>query len=260
MKRVEEKMMRRIPAILSILAIIMAGGALFAQNSTNNGQSEEPVRAETPVEQEKPVVTEPDPVKPKPVEEVKPAPAPLPAPQSEEAKLLTMVNTNTKNPEVYSRLLRIYQTQARHKDRLAIALKAIQNIGASAELYMIIGNENESLGDYPKALISYQFALRIVPGDHAAYNRLGLVHLKLANYHQSETAFRAAVHYSSGGNAGVRGVYYNNLGVAYEALRDPKSAYRSFQTALRLYPGYAKAQENYNRVRSALKAAGITVN
>jgi len=45
---------------------------------------------------------------------------------------------------------------------------------------MVVGDENKFLGDYSKALISYQFALRILPTDPNLYNRMGLVLLKMS--------------------------------------------------------------------------------
>ncbi len=226
--------------------------------------------AVSPAAPQKVTVIAPKPVAVPQVQPAKPPvkqPAVQPAAQQvqatgviDETKLLAQLDANPKNMDLYNRLLNYYTAEGKHKEKLKIALKAIQNIGGNANLYIIVGDENKNLGDFSKALISYQFALKILPTDAGIYNRIGLVHLKLGNFNQAETAFRASLFFGSNEGAMAKGVYNNNLAVSYEAMHDLKSAYKFFQLAVKYYPGYATAVENFNRVKENLKTAGIEVN
>jgi len=175
---------------------------------------------------------------------------------SEENKLLNMIETDPKNVEAYNRLLRIYAQQEKHKERLKIALKAIQNIGRTVTWCLIVGDESRILGDNQNALTSYQFALAIQPTNPEIYNRIGLSLLKLSRPNQAEAAFKAAVFFSSSEPSTSKSVFYNNLGVAYEALEDLQSAYRNFQLAARYNPAYSTAQANVKRVKELLLSSG----
>lgn len=253
-----------------ILSFLLLFSVFYAQEAATNEQPKETVKpapapAPAPVTETQPEkITEPE----QPKEKQPPVTTPVKPPEqvapvqnvNEEAKLMAQVDANTKTVEVYSRLLKIYGADGRHKERLKVALKAIQNIGGSANLYLIVGDENKFLGDYQKALISYQFALKIMPTDANIYNLIGLVLLKMSNFNQAEAAFRAAIYFGSSGSPYTKGFFYNNLAVCYEAMRDLKTAYRYFQTALKYYPGYKTAQDNVIRVKSNLKASGINVD
>jgi tetratricopeptide (TPR) repeat protein len=254
--------------IYVLILLFLLAGLIYSQE-TNQPPAPEQPKEQPKVEQpaEKPV--EPAPETPKenvekekPVEKpAQPAPAkPAATPVSEEARLLAQVEANSKSLTVYTYLMQYYANQGKHKERLRIALRAIQNVGGSANLYLIVGDENKFLGDFPKALISYQFALRILPTDPNIYNRIGLVLLKLSNFNQAESAFKASVFFGSAETGATKGVFYNNLGVAYEAMHDLKGAYKNFQISLKYYPGYTTASDNMVRVRNTLKSQGMEVN
>jgi tetratricopeptide (TPR) repeat protein len=254
--------------IFLLNCLLFVSCLLYAQTAdpaeTNAAEPAPVVETKPAAEPEKPkpaaVPAQPD-VKPAPVQPAQqPQAQPVQPVTSEETKLLEAIDANPKNWDLYNRLIRLYTLENKRKERLKIALKAIQNIGGSAYLYTIVGDENKFLGDYNKTLISYQFALKMAPNDHGTYNRIGLALLKLSNFNQAEAAFRAAIYFSSGENNLIRGVYYNNLAVAYEAMRDLNNAYKNFQLALKFYPSYSTAVDNLNRVASNMKAVGISPN
>ena len=137
-----------------------------------------------------------------------------------------------------------------------MALKAIRNLGDSSSLYIVVGDEYKILGDYSKALVSYQFGLKLSPTKANIYNRMGLVLLKLNSYHKAEAAFKAAIFFIGDDKPVPKGVYYNNLGVSYEARNDFKNAAKYFRATLRYYPSYMKAQNNLKRVEEALSSQG----
>ncbi|MGC8765487.1 MAG: tetratricopeptide repeat protein [Brevinematia bacterium] len=165
-----------------------------------------------------------------------------------EKKLLELIETNPKNPQPYIDLIKYYTSKDMRKERLRIAIKYIQNIGGSAYMYQIIGDENRLNGDFSKALISYQYALRLNPVNHAVYNRLGLVHLKLENFNQAEAAFKAAIFFGEGENAYTRSVYYGNLALAYESMNDIENAKKYYKMSLKFNPLNQSASEGLKRV------------
>ncbi len=242
-----------------ILSILFAITISYAQDEAQKGEAtEEPAQEETHAAPQNEKTTTNEQVKkenaaPQQNTAVKEQPAVV---VFDEARQLAMLDANPKNADVYNRLLKFYTNEGRRKDRLKIALKAIQNIGGNVNLYLIVGDENKYLGDSSKALISYQFALKIQPNDPNIYNRIGLALLKLQNYNQAETAFKAALFYSPDDGPFVRSFYYNNLAVAYEAMHDLKSAYKNFQLALKDNPANTVMSDNFIRVRDSLKKAG----
>lgn len=252
-----------------VFALLLMSGLIYSQDAA---ATESQTAQEKPAAEEKPAETQEKPAD-KPAETTKPAETqtttdsaaskPKTAQQgggyNEEARLLGMIDSNPKNPEPYQRLLRIYTAEGKHKEKLRIALKMIQNIEGSANLYIIVGDENKYLGDYAKALISYQFALRMQASDSSIYNRIGLTLLKLSNFNQAEASFKAALFFATDESGATKGIYYNNLAVAYEAMKDLPTAYKYFQIALKNYPSYETAADNLTRVRQNMKASGMSV-
>ncbi len=182
----------------------------------------------------------------------KPAVNKEPPVRTEETRLLTAIEANPKSAELYNRLIRYYNNQGKHKERLKTALKAIQNIGRTVNWCLIVGDENKYLGDFQNALISYQFALMLLPSDPEIYNRIGLILLKLSNFNQAEAAFKAAIFFSSNEGPASKSIYYNNLGISYEGLHDIPTAYKYFQISVKYYPAFTTAQDNVKRVKELL--------
>lgn len=174
-------------------------------------------------------------------------------PNADEQKYLAAIQSNPRDAAAYNALLNIYRVQNRHNDRIRVALEAIRNLGDNADLYTIVGDEYKTIGDYSRSLTSYQFALKLQPNNANIYNRMGLVLLKLSNYHQAESAFRAAVLFIGESNASAKGIYLNNLGVSFEARKDYAQAAYYFKLALKYNPNYAKASENLARVNGFLQ-------
>jgi tetratricopeptide (TPR) repeat protein len=179
---------------------------------------------------------------------------------NDETRLLAAIDANPKRGDLYNRLITYYYNSGKHKERLKIALKAIQNIGRTAVWCVVVGDENRYLGDFQNALISYQFALMLLPTDPDIYNSIGLTHLKMSNFNQAESAFKAAIFFGVNNPPSDKCVFYNNLAMAVESMHDLQGAYRFYQTAVKFYPSYATAQENVNRVKNLLASSGIQIN
>jgi tetratricopeptide (TPR) repeat protein len=179
---------------------------------------------------------------------------------ADESAFLKAIDENPKNEDAYNQLMKLYNNQGKRKERLKIALRAIQNLGGNSTLYVIVGDENKALGENTKALISYQFALKLDPANANLYNRMGLCLLKLDSFHQAEAAFRAALYFGGGDGPQMRGVYYNNLAVCYEWRKDLPGAYKLFQKAVSLYPEYDVANSNVARISEELRKQGIQIN
>lgn len=250
--------------IRMFLSVLMLGLSitLFAQEAPAveapaGGEAEKPAVVEKPAETEAAPATEKT-AAPAPVRTDTPAqPRPAVSSGGEEARLLGQISSNPKNSEAYYALLRLYAAQGKHKERIQLAVKAVNNLGPTATLYTILGDEYKAVGDYSRSMTMYQFALSITPTDANTYNRLGLALLKLSQFNQAEASFKAAVYFGSGEGSASLAVFYNNLAVAYEAMHDLQTAYKYFQIAVRTSSSYQTASENLARVGNLLKSGGL---
>ncbi len=173
-----------------------------------------------------------------------------------ESQLLNRIKNNPKDKQAYDSLIRLYFNQNNHSARIRLVSQAIQNLGENAEYYMIIGDEYKTLKEYLKAVIAYQKAIQIQPRNSVFYNRLGLVQLKLSYFHQAEASFKAAMFYGKNISRKAKGIYINNLGVAYEARREYKDAAKYFKLCLSYHPTYNNALDNLERVTEMLNKQG----
>ncbi len=239
--------MRKYKYIIASIIFLSISVALFGEEE-EQPQKQEQVEKEQEVEEVEPT--------PKPQQQQSEQTQPvqrqqqITQPPSNEARLLDMIEKNPKNPEPYFALIKYYTAKEKRKERLKIAIKYIQNIGGNYYMYQIIGDENRLNGEYSKALVSYQYALRLLPNNPGIYNRIGLVLLKLENYNQAEAAFKAAIYFGAGENNMNKAAYYNNLGVTYEAMKDIESAIKYFKIAVKLYPTYQTALDNLKRLEN----------
>ncbi len=181
-------------------------------------------------------------------------------PISEENRLLAAIDANPKRGDLYNRLIIYYYNSGKHKERMKTALRAIQNIGRTVDWCMVVGDENKYMGDYQNALISYQFALMLLPTEPGIYNSIGLMLLKMSNFNQAESAFKAAIFFGVNNPAADKSIFYNNLAMAVESIHELQEAYKYYQVALKFYPSYTAAQQNAARVKNLLAATGIQVN
>ena len=170
------------------------------------------------------------------------------SPAISEKILLDAIQANPKNPQNYLALIKYYQSKNMRKEMVKIAISYIQNIGGNSYMYQIIGDENRLAGDYSKALISYQYALKLSPKSAALYNKMGLTLLKLENYHQAEAAFKAAIFFGADEDNYTKAVYYNNLAVSYEAMNEIEHAIKYFKISLKFNPYYTVALDNLKRL------------
>ncbi len=234
--------MRKSVSYIIIISLFLSIN-LFSQEETPSPQNEQPKQTET----------EKQPVQETPRQQTQ-TQVETPRPQTgggfNENRLLDMIEKNPKNPEPYFTLIRYYTSKEMRKERLKIAIKYIQNIGGNSFMYQIIGDENRLAGEYSKALVSYQYALRLSPNNAALYNRIGLVLLKLENFNQAEAAFKAAIYFGANDNNMNKAAYYNNLGVSYEAMGDIENAIKHFKVAVKLYPTYQTALDNLKRLEN----------
>ncbi len=181
-------------------------------------------------------------------------PAPEPAPQTSspasppaetkrpavsatsEDRLLQSIQANPTDRNAYNRLLDYYRSQNRTEDHLKILIKAIQNVGGNLTYYLLMGDDYMTLGDYSKAIISYQYAVKEAPTNPVCYLKLGNAHLAQKNYYSAETALLAALHY--GEASGRINVAFASrlLGECYERVKNYQEALKWYQKAYRLSP------------------------
>lgn len=244
------------------LIILLIALPLYAQENTEEKNVEKNVeqtssvteskqvkREEKPVEETKKLEkSEEKPEKPTPTQQITPQPT-KPA-MSMEQVLLKKIESNPKDPKPYFSLVEYYRIRQMDREMIKTAINYIQNVGGHPYMYLIIGDANKKSEDYSKALMSYQYALKLAPLDHSIYNRIGLVHLKLGNFHKAEAAFKAAIFFGRDIDNATMALYYNNLGLAYEAQKDIEEAINNFKISLKLNPYYEVARSNLKRLEN----------
>jgi len=191
-------------------------------------QAEEPA---SPRQTPPPLATEPSPAPSSPAPEVRRTGIGV-----SEERLLQAIQSNPTDRNAYNRLLDYYSAQNRTQDHLKILIRAIQNVGGNLTYYLWMGDDYVTLGDYSKALISYQYALKEAPTNPVTYLKIGNTHVLLKNYYSAETALLAALYY--GERSGRINVAFASslLGQCYESVKNYREAVKWYEKAYRLSP------------------------
>ncbi|URA11317.1 tetratricopeptide repeat protein [Thermospira aquatica] len=216
------------------IATLFLWGTVFAQET----ETETPTTETPKIEESAPAES---------ISETRPTPAPSLSPQivepkrpalspSSEDRLLQAIQANPTDRNAYNRLLDYYRSQNRTEDHLKILIKAIQNVGGNLNYYLLMGDDYMTLGDYSKAIISYQYAVKEAPSNPVCYLKLGNAHLAQKNYYSAETALLAALHY--GEASGKINVAFASrlLGECYEGVKNYQESLKWYQKAYRLSP------------------------
>lgn len=120
---------------------------------------------------------------------------------------------------------------------LACAAPSVAAQTASADAFFDIGNTLMRRDKPLEAITAYEEALRLRDDYHQARRGLGLAYMKLRRFDRAEREFRRLVE-ATPLDAGA----HYDLGSALTARGQHDEALSSYQTALRLQPGYAQAR------------------
>ena len=96
------------------------------------------------------------------------------------------------------------------------------------EGHIQLGKTYRELGEYEKAIESFQNAIAFDDEHHHAYNNLGLVYTDIGMFALAIDMFLAALELAPGNPA-----FYNNLGYAYDMTDQFEEALPPFKTPLR---------------------------
>jgi len=102
-------------------------------------------------------------------------------------------------------------------------------------LYLAIGNCNNELGNYTKAIEAYKQAIYIKPDLAEAYSNLGIAYAQLGLYKDAIEAYKQAIHINPDDAP------YYSLGRVYSLLGHYKDAIEAFKQAVRIDPDYVYA-------------------
>lgn len=117
----------------------------------------------------------------------------------------------------------------------------------TATTYLAHGHLLERQGQFERAVVQYQKALRMQPDFVTARNRLGIALNKLGRHHEASEQFRQALRVK-----GDAPFLHNNLGFSLYLEGRYADAEAALQEALRLKSEYARAHMNYALVLAKL--------
>ena len=125
-------------------------------------------------------------------------------------EFLSSVKKVDGSVEAKYRMARYFQKRKRHKIALEELKEIIHKDPTFVKAYNAMGISYESLGDFNKAIHSYELALKISPNLDYVLNNLGFAYLLRENYDMAIDAFQKAIVLD---NHNKR--FRNNLGLAY---------------------------------------------
>jgi tetratricopeptide (TPR) repeat protein len=161
-------------------------------------------------------------------------------------------NAESKDPEVWARLARLYRKKKQYDQALACALKAEKLSPDSVLLSRLLGSALMDKGQYAQAIKAY---MKVLEKDDKAWvrNNLGMAYLETGEPERAHKELLRAVFLEP-----KNPLFHNNLGVAYQRLDRLTEAHREFSEALRLDPAYTRARYNKEALDLKLKRLQAT--
>lgn len=142
-------------------------------------------------------------------------------------------------------LAELVRVQGRPAEAIAPLERAVAERPNDAALHAALGQAHLMAGDFGRAIPAYHRAVELDPRPSAPWEHLGHACEQLGDLDGAIDAYRHAVERN-------RSLYrvYNQLGVLYLRRKDPRSAARYFEEALRIKPDFDLARRNLDLVRS----------
>lgn len=153
------------------------------------------------------------------------------------------VTVTEKNETAHLNLGHAYNASGRRDEALLHYKKALQINPGNAGVYNNIGAILLRERKYADAIYHFKIALDIDPTRSKTHNNLGNVYLKQNKYRKAVIHYREALKLNPFAEK-----THNGLGVALLLLDRPAEAKYHFETALTIYPGYASAQRNLEKM------------
>lgn len=151
---------------------------------------------------------------------------------------------NEKSMENYD-LGRIYYYLEDYENAREYLLKV--KISSDYEAALYLGRTYEALGDYNYASSIYNDYVLIDQSKAEIYNQLGLCRMQMGEYEQALSAFQEAMNIE--GNDMMQSLKFNEI-VAYEYMKDFKTAAALMNDYLKFYPDDETAQREYQFLKT----------
>ena len=146
-------------------------------------------------------------------------------------EFLSSVKKVDGSVEAKYRMARYFQKRKRHKIALEELKEIIHKDPTFVKAYNAMGISYESLGDFNKAIHSYELALKISPNLDYVLNNLGFAYLLRENYDMAIDAFQKAIVLDPNFSRA-----YFSQGVSYGQLGEYPKAIAQINTALKMEP------------------------
>ena len=144
-----------------------------------------------------------------------------------------------------------YERNMVWKDEITLWNDVVEKSPNNARAYNNRGNIYAKKGDYVRALIDFDQAVRIDPRFGDAYNNRGNVHLFQRQYKKALVDFTRALKVNPSSLPNLAIVYYNR-GTAYLHGGDYEKAIDDFSQALSIDPNYQAAYSNRGVILSKM--------
>jgi Flp pilus assembly protein TadD len=116
-----------------------------------------------------------------------------------------------------------------------------------AENFVSEGVEFYQDGNYDQAVLSWQNALELIPGDAEVHNFIGISYHNLNRFDDATTHFRLATELDT-----TYYEAYNNLGYDLFIQKKYVDARHAFESALEINPEYTAAKLNYEKTKKIM--------
>ncbi len=151
------------------------------------------------------------------------------------------------HPKVMTNLARAYVDIKEFEKAQHLVDRAISKDSSDADAYRVKGRIMQSVGNQDQAIDAYQRSLELDSDNPYAHNNLALVYIQQERFNDAILLLEKAVQRKDDVP-----FFYNNLGVAHEALGNYQQSKQAFQTALSLDSNYEKADINLKRVEQRI--------
>lgn len=122
---------------------------------------------------------------------------------------------------------------------MPIPLTPAVNVIFSPDMYLQMGYDNLQEGKYEDAIVAYQKAAEVMPGNEDVFYNLGVSYLKAGKVTNAVKAYQKAAKIKDSDSE----IRYN-LGVSYSQLRLWRKAIKEYKRATELNPFYVNAFYN----------------
>lgn len=144
----------------------------------------------------------------------------------------------------YSNRCLTYLILNKYRQAIADCTRGLQIDPTNAESYLNRGLAYYRLGEYQNAVTDYNQLLQLQPSDYRAYYNRGLAQVELGAKVAAISDYNQSIQYSSTLPAAQLAEIFNDRGVVYLQLKEPKKAIADFTQAIHLNADDARSYFN----------------